>query len=138
MTEARKFVVVGWSLDRAQRERLLEHFPPAYPDVVADHVTLAAGVSEDAAPPPDTAAEIVGRTDDGAGVQALVVRIDGATARPGGGVYHLTWSLDRARGRRAVESNRAIAERGWEPLAEPVPIRLTSARFVSNRRSSAP
>lgn len=135
MPEAKPFLVIGWSLDRAQRKQLLTQFPPAYPDVVADHVTLAAGVADDAVPPPDTAGEVVGRTDDGAGVQALIVRIHGTTARPDGGVYHLTWSLDRGRGRRAVDSNRVIAERGWEPLPAPIPIRLASARFVSNRPS---
>jgi hypothetical protein len=111
---------VGWALDGADRERLLKDFPPAYPNVVADHVTL--GLDGSGPPPRAGRAEVVGRTDDGAGVQALVVRIDGTTDRPDGSTYHLTWSLGP--GRRAVESNDVLAARGWERIDPPRPIRL--------------
>lgn len=121
--------VTGWKLDRGDRARLLERFPPAYANAVADHVTLAAKVGKDAALPTETSGEIVGIADDGHGVQAMVVRIGGTTDRPDGSSYHITWSLDRAKGRRAVESNDVIAKRGWTPLPEPVPIRLQPARF---------
>src|SRR3546814_9902597 len=50
--------------------------------------------------------------DDGEGLQALIVSIDGSTDRPDGSTYHITWSLDRSRGRKAVQSNDVIAERG--------------------------
>ena len=122
--------VLGWAVDPAQREALLRRFPPAYPDVIADHVTLRAHVGPETPPPPDVAAEIVGEADDGAGVQAMVVRIDGTTDRPDGSTYHITWSLDRGKGRRAVQSNEVIREHGWTPLPSPVPVRLRPARFV--------
>jgi hypothetical protein len=119
--------VIGWSLERAQRAALLEQFPPTYDQVIADHVTLAARVSG-ATPLPDRVeAEAVGRVDDGAGVEALVVRIEGSTARPDGSSYHITWSL--AQGRRAKESNDVLAARAWEPLADPIPLRLIPARW---------
>lgn len=113
---------VGWEVDRHERDALLQHFPPAYDRVVADHVTLKFGATGDRTPPGETQAEIIGFVDDGAGVQAAVVAIDGASHRPDGGVFHITWSL--ADGRRAVESNDVIRERGWTALPAPVPVHL--------------
>jgi hypothetical protein len=99
----------GWTLDPKQREKLLREIPPAYPDIVAHHVTLSAHATPVTPRPSPVHAEIVGAVDDGNGVQALVVEINGTSRRPGGGTYHITWSLDKRRGRRAVESNDAIA-----------------------------
>jgi len=112
---------IGWSLDRRQREALLKRFPPRYEQAVADHVTLKFG---DAAArlPTETSGEIVGEADDGAGVQAMVVRIAGTTDRPDGSTYHITWSL--APGREAKESNAVIARLGWRSLDAPVEVSL--------------
>ncbi len=71
----------------------------------------------------------IGEADDGAGVPAMVVRIDGTTDRPDGSTFHITWSLDKGRGRRAVQSNDVIRERGWKPLPQPVPVTVRPARF---------
>lgn len=120
--------VVGWLLDETEREDLLRQFPPVCGDVVAHHVTLRAKAPAGAPLPTETTGEIVGQADDGRGVQALVVRIGGTTDRPGGGTYHVTWSLDRSRGRKPVESNDVIAKRGWSPCP-PVRIGLKPARF---------
>ena len=121
-------LVVGWLLDPEEVEELLRRFPPAYPDVVAHHVTLRPGASPSTPLPAETAGEIVGEADDSAGVQALVISIGGGTDRPTGGTYHITWSLDRSRGRKPVESNDVIAARGWTPC-EPVTLTLRPARF---------
>ena len=117
--------VIGWVLGARERSELLLQFPPAYPNIVADHVTLAVG-HEGPLPEPKTG-EIVGRVDDGRGVEALVVRIDGGTGRPGGGHYHLTWSL--ADGREARESNDAIAALGWTLIEMPMPVVLEPRRL---------
>jgi len=111
----------GWLLDPATQAALLARFPPRFERVVAHHVTLKFG---DAAgePPGEVSAEIVGGAWDEAGVQAMVVRIDGVVARPDGGTFHITWSL--AEGREARESNDIIAARGWTAMAEPTPLRL--------------
>jgi hypothetical protein len=119
--------VVGWLLEEADREALLARFPPRFPDVVAHHVTLDA--SGTAALPNAKPAAVVGEADDGKGVQALVVAIDGSTDRPDGSTYHITWSLDRAAGRKPIESNDVIARLGWRPIAGPIPIRITPARI---------
>jgi len=110
----------GWLVDPGEREALLARFPPRYAVVVAHHVTQKFG--DEAAPAPsETVGEILGEADDGAGVQALVVAIDGSPARPDGAIYHMTWSL--AEGREARESNDAIA-RGWTRFAQPTRVRL--------------
>jgi hypothetical protein len=117
---------IGWRLDRDQRSELLQQFPPAYANVDADHVTLEPGPAD--APLPEAAeAEIVGRADDGAGVEAMVVRLNGTTDRPDGSTYHITWSLGEDR--EANESNDVIAARGWTPLELPMPVILTPARW---------
>jgi len=119
--------VIGWKLDPEQRKELLMQFPPRYAQAVADHVTLSSRVSAGSEPPSETTGEIVGRADDGEGVEAMVVRIGDATDRPGGGTFHITWSL--ANGRRAKESNDVIARLGWEPLEMPMPVLLDPARW---------
>jgi hypothetical protein len=121
--------VTGWKLDPGDREQLLARFEPLFPDVIADHVTLRTGTDLKTPLPCEKTGEIVGEANDGVGLQALVVRIGGTTDRSDGSTYHITWSLDRARGRRPVQSNDVIAQLGWRSLAEPVPIRLKPARF---------
>jgi hypothetical protein len=120
--------VIGWKLSADARDALLQAIPPAYGVTVADHVTLRSKVSGTTDPPPDVDGEIVGVADDGHGVQALVMRIDGATDRPGGGAYHVTWSL--APGRAARESNDVIARLGWSQVAPALTVRLRGARFL--------
>lgn len=123
---AKPGTVIGWKLDRAQREELLKQHQPRYPDVRADHVTLETGAASKPLPRAVTAS-IVGRTDDESGVEAMVVTIDGSVDRPDGSTYHITWSLGP--GRRARESNDVLKERGWKELDHPIPVTLTPAKF---------
>lgn len=120
--------ITGWKLDTTDRARLLSRFRPLFPRVVADHVTLRFGTDSDTHLPTELSGEVVGQVDDGAGVQALVVRIGGTTDRGDGSFYHLTWSLGP--GRQAKESNDVIARLGWQPIEPPVPIRLHPARWA--------
>ena len=118
--------VIGWKLDPEQRTELLQQFPPKFANVVADHVTLAGKVADDAPLPEESEALIVGRADDGKGVEAMVVAIGGTTDRPDGGNYHITWSL--ADGRQAKESNDLLAGGNWVALDLPMPILIHPAR----------
>ncbi len=120
--------MIGWKLDRAQRDQLLRGFAPKYPDPVADHVTLKTDAAADPLPPSVDAA-IVGHADDGQGVECMVVTIDGSTDRPDGSTFHITWSLDKAQGRKARESNDVLKESGWRRFDETVPIAIEPARF---------
>ena len=119
--------MIGWKLDRAERAALLARFEPRYGNVVADHVTLAASVATDTPLPDETVAEAVGLVDDGRGVEALVVAVEGTTRRPDGSTYHVTWSLGA--GRRAKESNDVLAKGPWQPLREPIPLTVIPARW---------
>ena len=121
--------VAGWLLHPQDRDRLLAAFPPAYRRVVAHHVTLRASVPRDFPLPSEGVGIVVGVADDGAGVQALVGEVGGTTRRPDGSTYHVTWSLGP--GRRAVESNDAIRERGWTTAAKRHRVRLEPKLFSS-------
>lgn len=122
MTPRRR--TIGWKLDRGQRAALLEQFKPQWPEAIADHVTLESGT--EAPLPGPVEAAIVGEARDD-GLQAMVVAIDGTTDRPDGSTYHISWSLDPARGRCAVQSNEVIRRCGWVALDDPVPVKLTPA-----------
>jgi hypothetical protein len=119
--------VIGWKLDRGQRRELLQQFPPRYREVDADHVTLRTGAAEDAALPEEALGEIVGRVDDGRGLEAMVVAIGGTTDRPDGSTYHITWSLEP--GREAQESNDVLATRDWTAFDLPMPVKLRPERW---------
>ena len=123
---AKPGTVIGWKLDRGERDDLLKQFPPRYDQPVADHVTLESDASGKPLPAQVTSS-VVGRTDDESGVEALVVTIDGSVDRPDGSTFHITWSLGP--GRRARESNDVLKERGWKEIDHPIPVTLTPARF---------
>ncbi len=118
--------VIGWTLGKAERAVLLERHPPHYANVIAHHVTLATDAENCDLPGP-VSAEIVGRADDDQGVEAMVVTINGDTARPDGSIFHITWSLGQ--GRRARESNHVLKDRGWQVFDHPITITLAPARL---------
>ena len=119
--------VIGWKLDRDERRHLLTRFPQKYAEPDADHVTLSAGVLRESALPDECEGEIVGRSDDSEGVEAMVVRIGGTIDRPDGSTYHITWSVEP--GRHPRESNAVIRRHGWQPIVPPVPITLRPAHL---------
>jgi hypothetical protein len=125
---AKPGTATGWKLPEVERELLLQRFPPKYENVVANHVTLRTGVtSETPLPEKPSRSKVVGRADDGHGLECLVVELNGTTDRPDGSTYHITWSLGA--GRRARESNDVLRDKGWDYLEAPVATELTPARF---------
>jgi hypothetical protein len=124
---AKPGTVTGWKLPQAEREMLLQHFPPRYERLDADHVTLRPGATPETPLPREVEARVVGRADDGESLECLVVELDGTTDRPDGSTYHITWSLGP--GRRAVQSNDVLRDLGWKHIPEPIPIEITPARF---------
>lgn len=121
--------IAGWKVDADERETLLVRFAPRYAKTVADHVTLRFGTNADTPVPTAHFGEILGEADDGAGVQALVLEIEGTTERGDGSHYHITWSLGPKR--EARESNDVIRDHGWAAIEPAVPVRLEPARWVS-------
>jgi len=124
---ARSGTVIGWKLGQSDRELLLREFPPEYENVVADHVTLRVGATPDTPLPARPVAEVVGRADDGIGVECLVVSLDGTTDRPDGSTFHITWSLGPTR--KARESNDVLRDKGWDYVERPFAVDLEPARF---------
>lgn len=121
-------VITGWRLPVRDRDRLLERFPPRYARLIGDHVTLRFGSDSNTVLPTSRTGEIVGEADDGHGVQALVVKIEGTTDRGDGSHYHITWSL--APGRTAKESNDVLAKCAWSRVHPPAAIALEPARWT--------
>lgn len=109
----------GWMIPDEERERILTMFPPRYPCVRASHITLCIDPEDDF--PEDAEVEVVGHVDDDAGIEALVVTVDGALRRPDGLIYHIT--LSRTEDRASKESNDVLATVPFEGLDEPVPIK---------------
>lgn len=103
----------GWLIDVMNRERLLELFPPVYPVVRAHHVTREVGGTLAPAP---AAIVVVGRVDDGEGVEALIVQVRGKLRRPDGKIYHITWSKNPDRASK--EANDVIERLStWKGIA---------------------
>lgn len=84
----------AYQLDSNQRKRLLKQFPPRYPRIVADHITVHFGGDQLPLPKMPEKTEIMGMADDGNGLQTLIVQINGNLTRQDGSIYHITWSLD--------------------------------------------
>jgi hypothetical protein len=126
----------GWELDPVSRARLLAEFPPQFPDVLAHHVTHRFGVTqEDGMPPEGAQLQVVGYAVDKefeeseASLECLVVAVNGNEKRPDGRVYHITWSLDRSRGRKPVDSNRVLHQFGFRRLSAAINISATPKFF---------
>lgn len=123
LTEISQRGYEAFVLDENTRQELAKRFPPKYPNWIGHHITNLFNVPYD----PDHRAygdvypfEVIGYVDDGEGLEALIVsRLpqprDGTPAwrRPDGKVYHITWSLDKTKGRKPVESNDLIAKGKW-------------------------
>lgn len=106
----------AYVLDANARSRLLKEYPPKYKDVLAHHVTEQFGIAKPAVVHPTAVhVKVIGYVDDGNGVEAVVVDVDGKTTRKDGKPYHITLSIDRSSGRKPVDSNAVIKEKGWVP-----------------------
>ncbi len=95
----------GWRIDEEAKKVLIERFPPRFTDVIAHHITLKRG--NQFRPQPITAV-VVGYAVDEAGVEALVVEVNGSTERADGKTFHITWSIDREAGFKPVSSNKLL------------------------------
>ena len=110
---------IAYNLTEAARAALLAKFPPKY-GPVCHHVTVQPNVDQTHPLPPRAVLNVVGYPTDGAGLEALIVAVDGQTERAVGGIYHVTHSLSE--GRAKVESNAVIEQHGWTPIASPFAI----------------
>lgn len=97
------------------RMEILRNFPPKFPDVIAHHITLAHGVPmrELSTYGTEVTFETYGYICDDGLETVLVKPINGSPIRPNGQRYHVTLSLDRAKGRKPVQSNELISKGTW-------------------------
>ena len=116
---------VAYVLDDQSRKQLAKRFPPKYPEWIGHHATVEFGVPKDNTLPFGDVADIqvIGYAEDD-GIETLVVTVNGELKRPDGKTYHITWSLDRSKGRKPVDSNSVIAERGFTKV-DPVAVSAT-------------
>ncbi len=114
---------IAFELDKKSRRQLAKTFEPKYPEFIGHHITYKSGVKKDAKLPyPPKKMEVIGYVDDGEGLEALVIAINGSSERPDGNTYHITWSLDREKGKKPVHSNDLIAMKGYTEVT-PVEIK---------------
>lgn len=110
----------AYVLDEHSRNLLKEKFPPKYPEFIGHHITHKFGIPKDSDVPSNpSSVAVIGYAEED-GLEALVVSIDDSNERPDGSVYHITWSLDRNKGKKPVHSNDLVM-RGYEKI-EPIKI----------------
>lgn len=86
---------VCYELSEKSRTELMEKFPPKYSKPYGDHITLDVGGTDEMVPASPKKVEVLGIADDGNGLEAMIVRVDGSLARPSDGkIFHCTWSLE--------------------------------------------
>ena len=113
----------AYVLSPESRAAILERFRPRFSDVICHHVTERFGVPAIKKFMPEPAEIVVVGYASDASLEALVVTVNGVTARRDGMVYHITLSLERSQGRRPVDSNQLIASAGWTIV---VPLTITA------------
>lgn len=114
---------IAFELSKKSRRQLAKVFPPKYPEFVGHHITYKFGVSKDVKIPSlPKVIKVIGYVDDGEGIEALIVSINGSKDRPDGNTYHITWSLDRDKGKKPVDSNKLIASQGFSNV-KPIDIK---------------
>ena len=101
-------------------------YPPKHPDFLGHHITFMFG--KGATTPPQAKINLIGYclTDK---VECFVAEVNGSMVRPDGGVYHLTWSIDKSKGAKPVHSNAAIENNGFQHLDDPIEITTTPRIF---------
>jgi hypothetical protein len=107
----------GYKLTDQYRDKLLRIIYPIHPDVVAHHVTHEYGVWESLPPAANSVRMIAIAANDK--VQAAIVEVNGEVERlHGNSFYHITISIDKSAGGKAVDSNTLIKDRSnWVAIA---------------------
>ncbi len=87
--------VLCYRLDEKSKKELMEKFPPKYPAVRYDHVTIEMGHIHSPVPKPADKVEVVGIADDGNGIEAFIVKVNDTFCRPKDGRnWHITASFN--------------------------------------------
>jgi hypothetical protein len=108
----------GYELEAGSRQKLIDLFPPKYPNFIGHHITEQFGMKDGEIPKQPQKVFVVGYIDNGEDVEGLLIEIDGTTVRPSGGQYHITWSIDRSKGAKPVHTNSYTGDavRNFRPI----------------------
>lgn len=129
LNEVSKSGYLAYVVPEQVRGELATRFPPKNPEFIGHHITHVFGwPATKPAPQGMSTIKVIGHAEAD-GLEAFVVTVDGQALRPDGKRYHLTWSLDRAKGRKPVDSNRVVADGGHTPVQ---PITFTASLEVLN------
>lgn len=110
----------AYNLTKDTVASLKKIFPPKFSKVIAHHITVDFGVGSNH-PLPSKAAKlhVVGYVCDPAGLETLVVKVNGKSRRSDGSMYHITWSLQG--NFKPVDSNKLITKGNIDDVF-PIPI----------------
>lgn len=103
---------LAYELSSSSRNELLKSFPPKYPVVICNHITIRYPATKDTEiPEKPKSCQVIGYLDDGRGLKCLVVAINGSISRPyDNKIYHITHSLNSLLGYKPADSNNLLAE----------------------------
>lgn len=112
---------ICYELDQESKMMLMAKFPPKYPDIRYDHVTISMGGLGAKIPKPAQKVEVVGIADDGNGIEALIVRVNDTPMRQDGRAWHITASFDSSKNAPAAfdifaKSPAARKEKAYKPV----------------------
>ena len=119
----------GYELPADSRATLLQEVSALFPKVIAHHVTYEFGIYDSLPPQADTV-EVIAKVDNGESIQAVIVKVNGTHMRPKGRVFHITVSLDPAKGATPHQSNDVIRDFDWQYLAKPLVLPVTPKFFA--------
>jgi len=123
----------GYELTEQSRRKLLERFPPKYSTVLGHHITLQFAVpvgSEEPSAPQSV--KVVGYANDGEKIEGLLCQVDGKLERSDGKYFHITWSLDKSKGAKPVDTNNILKKAS---LVVPIEIDVTPKLFDRSTES---
>ena len=67
---------ICYELEPKTRNMLIAMFSPQYPKIYADHITLKMSGINSTPPVKPEKVEVIGRADDGNGLEALIVKVN--------------------------------------------------------------
>jgi hypothetical protein len=109
----------GWLISNNSIQQIKNLFEQTHPDFIGHHVTYMFG--DDSELSPEATLKIIGQCTTNK-IQCFVITVNDEIIRPDGNLYHLTWSIDKSKGAKPVDSNKAIIEYGFVHLDKPIEI----------------
>jgi hypothetical protein len=123
----------GYLLSKNSRNHLMELFPPKYSTILGHHITYKFGIkNNDDKPDVPQTVKVIGYIDNGDSVEGLLVEIDGSVYRPDGSKFHITWSIDKDKGAKPVDTNRYVND---AKMITPIDISVEPKIFFNSTES---